>query len=341
VTLPTVGQSSVAVGGPFTGGLCAVPGGGFIDFVPTAEDHTAVLTSADGTTWSVAGALSGPDAAGIGGPLAFDGHVYVALGGEPGGVYYGDQTNGAAWVSTDLRHWTKAPDQVAMAGVLSWNGIAAGPSGFVAIGYEGGGGTLWTSPDGLTWTLLIDDVAFPAEAAEPRAIATTTDGFLVVGRVGNEAAAWTSPDGLRWTLHAPFRGGTGVVLNGLAHGAAGWVSIGSGGPLPAVPPSDYQAPAAGWTSSDGVTWQAGPPSSTLLGLYGDVVAVPGGFVAAGSVGLGVGVFLSTNGLVWTPATGLDLSAANVVMVASDGRHVVVTTTGPAGSGIWVSSGVSP
>jgi len=328
------------IGGPYSGGLSAVPGGGFIDFVPTAEDRAAVLRSADGTTWSVAGAVSGPDAPGITGPVAFDGHVYVALGGEPGGVYYGEQVNGAAWVSTDLRHWTKAPDQVAFAGVKSWNGLAARPSGFVAIGYDEDGRTVWTSPDGLHWSLLLDDVAFPAEVAEPRGIASTSDGFLAVGRVGQQAASWTSADGLHWSLHAPFPGGSGVVLNGLAHSPAGWVSIGWG-PQAEVPPSDYEAPAAGWTSTDGVTWQAGPPSWAIRGLYGDVVAVPGGFVAAGSIGLGVGVFISTDGLVWTPATGLDASTANLVTLASDGHHVVVETAGPAGSDLWVSSGVSP
>lgn len=341
MTLPSVpGQTSVVVGGPYSGGLSAVPTGGFIDFVPTAENRTAVLTSADGTTWNLSGAVTGPDAAGIGGPLAYDGHVFVALGGETGGGYYGEQSNGAAWVSTDLRHWTKAPDQVAFAGVKNWNGLAARPSGFVAIGYEDGGRTVWTSPDGLHWTLLIDDVAFPDEVAEPRSIATTSDGFLVVGRVGFQAAAWTSPDGHHWTVLGPLAGGNGVVLNGLAHGSAGWVSIGSG-PQAEVPPSDYEAPAAGWISTDGVTWQAGPPSAAISGLYGDVVAVPGGFVAAGTIGLGVGMFLSTDGVDWTPVTGLNLTTANSIMLASDGRHVVVETEGPGGSGMWVSSGVMP
>ncbi|HTS14879.1 MAG TPA: hypothetical protein VMH24_04370 [Candidatus Sulfotelmatobacter sp.] len=341
VTLPSVpGQVVSPIGGPYTGGLDAVPGGGFVDFIPTAEEGTVVLQSADGTRWTQVGSVSGPDAGGIGGPLAYDGHVYVALGGETGGGYYGEQTNGAAWVSTDLRHWTKAPDQAAFSGVKSWNGIAARPSGFVAIGYADGGHTVWTSPDGLAWTQLNDEVAFPTEAAEPRAIAATTDGYLAVGRVGDEAAAWTSPDGLHWTVHGPFPGGNGVVLNGLAHGAAGWVTIGFG-PQADVPPSEYEAPAAGWTSTDGVTWQAGPPSAAISGLYGDVVAVPGGFVAAGTIGLGVGVFLSTDGLVWTAAPGLDVSTATAITIRSDGQHVVVATSGPAGSAVWVSSGVTP
>ena len=341
MTLPTVpGQSVVVVGGPYSGGLDAVPGGGFIDFVPTADEGTAVFRSDYGTRWTQVGSVSGPDALGIGGPLAYDGHVFVALGGETGGGYYGEQSNGAAWVSTDLRHWTKAPDQVAFAGVKNWNGLAARPSGFVAIGYEDGGRTVWTSPDGLHWTVLIDDVAFPDEVAEPRAITATADGFLAVGRVGQQAAAWTSPDGHHWTLHGPFPGGNGVVLSGLAHGAAGWVSIGSG-PQAEVPPSDYEAPAAGWTSTDGVTWQAGPPGAAIRGLYGDVVAVPGGFITAGTIGLGVGVFLSADGLIWTPATGLDLPTATQVTLASDGRHVVVEAAGPGGSGMWVSSGVMP
>ena len=103
------------------------------------------------------------------------------------------------------------------------------------------------------------------------------------------------------------------------------------GPQAEVPPSDYEAPAAGWTSTDRVTWQAGPPSGAICGLYGDVVAVLGGFVAAGSVGLGSAC--SSRPMVsWTPATGLVLTDGDQVTLASDGHHVVVETAGPAGSG---------
>ena len=79
--------------------------------------------------------VSGPDALGIGGPLAFDGHVYVALGGETGGGYYGEQANGAAWVYPPAA-LDEGARPVAFAGVKSWNGLAARPSGFVAIGYD-------------------------------------------------------------------------------------------------------------------------------------------------------------------------------------------------------------
>jgi hypothetical protein len=235
VHLPAT-RGPVFVGG-LGGGLDALPGGGFIDFVPVSYDRSEVLTSPDGLHWTVTGAVIGPYASGIGAAIAWDGHVYVALGSEQGGGYYGAQLNGAAWTSTDLRTWTKAPDQQGLAGIEDWSGLAPGPDGFVAIGYAQGGGTVWTSPDGLHWSGLVDVAVFPPESATPFDIAATSSGFLVVGRIDQQAAAWSSADGHHWTAYGPFPGGTGVVLDGLAKRDDGWLSLGIGGPATLVPPS--------------------------------------------------------------------------------------------------------
>ena len=140
VTLPAVLTQPSTVGGP-GGGLSALPGGGFVAFAPTAADRTVVLTSPDGSTWTQTGEITGQDALGVTGPVAFNGHVYVALGTEGGGagVPYAMQSNGAAWISTDLAHWTKAPAQAGLSGAI-FHGIAAGSAAFVAIGDSEGGG---------------------------------------------------------------------------------------------------------------------------------------------------------------------------------------------------------
>ena len=126
VTLPALPPSASGGAG---GGISALPGGGFLDFAVEAADRTAILRSADGTTWTQIGALTGRDASGVTGPVAFDGQRYVALGREEGGDAYGPQSNGAAWVSTDLRHWTKAPVQDAFSGA-EFADLAAGPDGY-------------------------------------------------------------------------------------------------------------------------------------------------------------------------------------------------------------------
>ena len=192
VTLPTIVTQPITVGGP-GGGPSALPGGGFIDFVPAAADRTVVLTSPDGSAWAQAGEITGQDALGVTGPVAFNGHVYVALGGEGGGGFYGMQSNGAAWVSTDLAHWTKAPAQAGLAGAI-FRGISAGSVNFVAIGdSEGGGPTVWTSPDGLHWGPVLVKSVFPFDLSEATGIAHTNHGLVIVGRIGEEGATGHRP----------------------------------------------------------------------------------------------------------------------------------------------------
>jgi len=332
-------QQTGTFGGP-GGGLAALPGGGFIDFVPTAADRSVVLTSSDGITWAQTGEVTGSDALGITGPVGFDGRRYVALGGEGGGLFYGNQSNGAAWVSTDLRRWTKAPVQDAFGGA-QFGSLAAGPDGFVAIGFDQGGQSVWTSLDGLLWTTLTDDVVFPRDSTQPSAVLYTSHGYLVVGRIDQEAAAWTSIDGRHWTAHAPLTGGSGVVLEGLADGLAGFVSLGSGGPAVEIAPGDSRAPIAPWTSSDGVTWHPGQSSPALFGAYPSIVGAPGGYVAAGTVGLDpdARIWTSTNGADWVQVGGVDLPGVGSVQLVSDGRHVLLSGNGDNGPLLLVSNGV--
>ena len=343
VTLPSV-SSSGGFGGP-GGGFSALPGGGFIDFVPASPSRTVVFTSPDGSRWTQTGLVTGTDAWGIRGPVASDGHVYVALGGEGGGTYYGMQSNGAAWVSRDLRSWTKAPHQAAFGGA-EFHAIAAGPAGFVATGFDQGGQSIWTSPDGLHWSVLGDARAFPP-GASPESIVRTPGGLLVVGALDQRAATWTSPDGRHWTLHSPIPGASSVLFDGLAHGDAGYVTLGAaaGGPGIEVAPGDFRLPVVPFVSSDGLAWRAGPSSAALFGAgIASLVAVPGGYVAAGTVGLsGSGLWTSRDGTDWVPVAGVPLVPADqlqFLQLLSDGRHVLLIESGPSGLSALVSSGLT-
>ncbi len=337
VTLPSV-PSVGAFGGP-GGGFSALPGG-FIDFVPASPTRTLVFTSPDGSHWSQTGVVTGTDAAGIRGPVASDGHVYVALGGEGGGTYYGGQSNGAAWVSRDLRSWTKAPHQVAFGGA-EFDAVAAGPAGFVATGFDQGGQSMWTSPDGLRWSVLRDARAFPP-GASPGPIVRTSDGLLIVGALDGQAAVWTSPDGRRWTLHTPIPGASSVLFEGLARGDAGYVTLGvaSGGSGIEVAPGDFRLPVVPFVSSDGLAWRAGPSSAALFGVgIASLVAAPGGYVATGTVGTAVGLWTSRNGIAWIPVAGVDLAAADESGLVSDGRHVLLIARSQNGVVGFVTSRV--
>ncbi len=340
VTMPPMMTKPSIVGGP-GGGPSALPGGGFIDFVPTAADRTVVLTSPDGSAWTQVGQITGQDAAGVTGPVAFNGHVYAALGGEGGGGFYGTQSNGAAWVSTDLAHWTKAPDQAGLGGAI-FRGIAAGTANFVAIGdSEGGGPTVWTSPDGLHWGPVLSKTPFPSNVSEATGILATPDGILIVGRIGEDAATWTSPNGETWTVHSPLPSGKGF-FNGLAEGPAGLVSL-VGAPSGGieVAPGDFRVPVTPSTSVDGIAWHAGSPSPALFGTYASIVGVPGGYLAIGQIGLDVTEHLwsSADGTTWVPVAGVDLGGASRATFVSDSHHALLWTIGPSGPEVLVSDGV--
>jgi|BarGraNGADG00312_1021997.scaffolds.fasta_scaffold07780_2 hypothetical protein len=339
VTLPTA-PSKDAFGGPH-GGISALPGGGFIDFVSATPTRTLVFTSSDGSHWTQTGEVTGEDAAGISGPVATNGHVYVALGAEGGGTYYGMQQNGAAWVSRDLRSWTKAPHQAAFGGT-GFRSIAGATGGFVATGYsEGEGGSpAWFSADGLHWTEISNLRPSANDTVEATGVVHSGRGFVMVGRLDNGAAAWTSPDGQHWTMHAPLPGGADVVLNGLVDTGHGYLSLGWGGSQVEVTAGVFLSPVAPWVSTDGTTWKAGASSPALFGAEGtSLVAAPGGFVATGSVGLAVGLWTSRDGLDWVPVAGVQLADAEESRVVSDGRHVLLVATGQNGMRAFVSAGI--
>ena len=339
VALPTV-PSTGTLGGP-NGGIATLPGGGFIDFVPAAPTRTLVFTSPDGSHWTQTGEVTGEDAVGIRGPVASDGRVYVALGGQGGGTYYGTQSNGAAWVSSDLRHWAKAPDQPAFSGA-EFGDIAAGPAGFIAVGFDQGGQSVWASKDGLHWSALTDAQAFPRNTSHPIRIVRTSGGLLIVGALNEQAAVWTSPDGQSWTVHSPISGASNVFFDGLAIGNAGYVTLGAaaGGPGIEVAPGDFRLPVVPFVSDDGLVWRAGPSSPALFGAgISSLVAAPGGFVATGSVGLAVGLWTSRDGLDWVPVAGVHLADAQESRVVSDGHHVLLVVSGQSGTRAFVSAGI--
>ena len=341
MTLPTVAAAGT-FGGP-AGGISALPGGGFIDFVPAAPTRTLVFTSPDGSHWSKTGEVSGEDAAGITGPVASNGRVYVALGSEPGGVHYAMQQNAAAWVSTNLRSWTKAPVQAAFEGT-NWRSAAGAPGGFVATGFSEaeGGSPAWFSADGLHWAAISDDRPSVNDTVEATAVVYGGGEFVMVGRLDNAATAWTSRDGPHWTMHAPLPGGADVVLEGLVDTGHRYLSLGWGGSQVEVTAGVFLSPVAPWVSTDGITWQAGPSSPALFGVEGiSLVAAPGGFVATGSVGTAVGLWTSRDGLDWVPVAGVQLAGADESRLVSDGRHMLLVVNGQSGTRAFASAGMGP
>ncbi|MCU1389261.1 MAG: hypothetical protein JWL72_2599 [Ilumatobacteraceae bacterium] len=156
--------------------------------------------------------------------------------------------------------------------------IAAGPSGFVAVGtgrFRTAGldaytyrGAIWHSSDGTIWT-LVDLGALATDSSTTLISVTASDtGFIAVGAIGapsspptSQGLILTSPDAVTWTqVPAPQRqwplglddvraAGGSVLLTGRE-----WVCGDDGGGLSYFGEGGLQPRM--WTSGDGMTtWQ--------------------------------------------------------------------------------------
>ena len=110
--------------------------------------------------------------------------------------------------------------------------VAGSAKGWVAIGVKPGGGVVWTSQNGQTWTRQPDTAGQPfGPNTRVRRIAASDAGFLALGdttRKGDfsdaEPTIWTSPDGTAWQARSggaiglPFERGTIHLLEAAGSG---------------------------------------------------------------------------------------------------------------------------
>jgi hypothetical protein len=200
------GMNGVAAGGP---GLVAVGYDNAAEGRAGLDSNAAVWTSPDGITWTRV-----PDDQ-VFGNYRWQMMNAVTLGG-PGLVavgYDGAVTSydAAVWTSPDGVTWTRVPHDEEVFGNHRWqmmNAVAAGGPGLVAVGVEFGAhdpdATVWTSPDGVTWTRVPHDKTvlggFSSQgmntvmAGGPGVVAAGNDTAMVgwVPR-DSDAAVWVSP----------------------------------------------------------------------------------------------------------------------------------------------------
>jgi hypothetical protein len=192
-----------------------------------------------------------------------------------------DDIGSAVWRSPDGKTWERFADVLGpRPSSLRLSAIAAGPQGYVIVGYviDSGSGPVasaraaaWASPDGLTWTRAEDtadlDVGPCFDTGEEPScggmlgVTSTSSGFVAVGQArtgatgeGIRPAAWTSTDGLAWT-----RADVGLDFDGflpdVTPGGPGLVAIGM-----ICQPDCYGTAAGGIavTSVDGSSWSVAP-----------------------------------------------------------------------------------
>jgi hypothetical protein len=199
----------------------------------------------------------------------------------------------ALWVSADGGStWHRAALTAAAAGRASagqLDGVAHGPSGWVAVGGASAvttgtaalGPAVVSSPDGLNWTTSGSLAAFdgPGRIATS-AVAAGPAGYVIVGKASTGsrtvAAAWYAPGLTGWRRAADARPGAlegpgNRAMNAVSATSRGFVAVGAVG----------QRPAA-WVSGTGRTWTLvtlALPADAASAAF-DYVAANGGMVAA-------------------------------------------------------------
>jgi len=200
----------------------------------------------------------------------------------------------AAWSSTDARSWKTLKLGAPVRSLGS--GIAVTPSGLLIVGASGGGGLVWTTVDGSTWT------AQTVPNASLWDVTATAGGALVVGQAApgpdGVPTVWTAagPDVTTWvatpvgTKGQPSRiavGPDGVLV------VAGTVNDGTGSIQITV-----------WRSVDGIDWTTVIPDGLAPGAesVAGLEWTPAGFVLAvyhGDQGKATGsIWLSPDGVTW-------------------------------------------
>jgi hypothetical protein len=330
------GDGHQAVGGVTVGGPGLVAVGWEEDSVEKVDNWGVVWTSVDGLTWSrvpdddAVFADSGLADVTAGGP------GLVAVGGFGVSETPADEGThpgvAAAWTSLDGLTWTRVPHDDAVFGGAEMHSVTVGGPGLVAVGttqpeildealtdYERANlatdAAVWTSVDGLTWSRVPHDEAIfgGAGAQQMRDVAAGGPGLVAVGydgtgpwdnTFGQVAAVWTSVDGLIWSRvphdDAAF-GGDKPAMLGVTAGGPGLVAVGYS--------FGHSAPAAVWTSVDGLSWSR-VAHDAGVGMGGTMwsVAVGGpGLVAVGEAGNGgAAAWFSPDGLTWVRGTAGDL-----------------------------------
>jgi hypothetical protein len=285
--------STVLVSGIITARLVAVGNAGTL----LAGDYKYTSTNPPGVTaWTQATSIPAgfnKDLSAIGSDLT----RFIALGAD-----------GSILTSTDGNAWTSAapiPNNGARMNSVAF-GLVSSAAKYVAVGgVVGGAGSIFTSPDLVTWTPV------PTTVRELYSVSFLNNGFVATGANGT---LLTSTDASTWTLRNS-NPPTFNALRGAAFGTgsagARYVVVGDAGTI--------------LTSTDGTIWTLTTLPS-LQNLRG--VTFGSRFVA---VGLGGAVSFSDDGTNWQlPSAGpgpADLSAvvytpAMYVAVGASGANAV-------------------
>ena len=293
------------------------------------------------------------------GQVASDGAEIVAVGSQSGArigraQFFVSQNDGRSWSMGSVR----TPDGGEPPPGHAARFVAGGQGAWVAVGP----GSIWTSPDGRTWTLT-PSAGLPLQPGDQISVLRrTATGFIAVGtnipggdQAKSSPVVFVSGNGISWQrldasqLRLPA--GTGRVENIKYAATEGSLILIAGdvtttttvtaktkGKGNAIRTVASQTSGA-WLSRDGgSTWvpavspDAAPPGHGAQPLIAGVATVKGGFVLlrpTAGARPGLDVYDSPNGTAWTFQATLN-TPAGLVAGPADGGPSGAVVTGQAG-----------
>ncbi len=288
------------------------------------------------------------------GRVTSDGAEIVAVGSQQGAriaraQFFVSTDDGRTWSMGHVR----TPDGGLPPPGYAARFVAGGPGAWVALGPS----SIWTSPDGRTWTLA-STAGLPLRPGDQISVVRrTAAGFIAAGSAGSTPVVFLSANGITWQrLQPQLSAGTGRVLDiryAAAYGnqilIAGDVTVTQNtGPRTAGQPPHpvtIKTSAAWLSGNGGTTWTLavppGPPGNGTPAGHGAQAQISGVTVTADGFILlrpataarkpAVDVYRSANGSAWTFEATLAPKAGfttDMVNGAPDGA-VITGQSGPA------------
>jgi len=250
---------------------CVAYGGGVFVALSSNGTGNRVMSSPDGTIWTVT-ATGAPDNAWGTNCLCYGNGMFVAVSGGATNAMY----------SVDGYNWTES----GASSVGPWRAVAFGNGRFVAVGVSG---TTMYSTDAITWTSVSITGSLSWSAITYGTDSSGVAKFVAINATSSSLyikSAVSTNNGLTWTVYSTASvGGLSWAYQSMASGNGLFVH--GGGPL---------IGAIIQTSPDGINWTI---RSTLDYNWYGMTFGNGVFVAVAADGK---IALSSDGITWTLTT---------------------------------------
>lgn len=187
----------------------------------TEARRSVVWTSSDGRSWNRTATISGVPSQ-MRSVMSVDGTYWAAGWVAPDGDE--KRRRAAVWTSPNSADWFEVAgpwDPTGIGPETMIYDIDFGPSGMVAVGWEGdlngnSVAAIWRSPDGRTWNRVPGEAIVPGSGVgEATSVSWIGDRWVAIGHENANPVLWESSDSRGWNRADPAPG-SGMIPRGVA-----------------------------------------------------------------------------------------------------------------------------